>query len=217
MPVLEKQRHELFCIGIAKGLTPAESYLQAGYSPKGAHSSAWKLRQNPTIATRIAELQTLTANRAAGIPDLTNIELAIMERDGQARVKYERWKYLCQIRDERAANYSDPTNEMVRRLTGTQPGAKPDLRKLPGIKTGYVVIEMKLLGKTAVPTLRQDNALLRELSNIESEIAQLMGFLKPINLNIDARTHTQINNNDNRLQVQIVKIVSSPADEKGQW
>ena len=69
---------------------------------------------------------------------------------------------------------------------------------------------MKLLGKTAVPVLRQDTALLRELSELEAEIAQLKGFLKPMQVNVDARQQTQNN-------TVIVKMVTCEEDLSGQW
>jgi len=214
MPVLEKQRWELFSVGVANGMEAPEAYTNAGFPGNGSRSSAYRLLQKLPIKQRIAELKQQREERLAGL-NLAQVEIAIIERDGQVRAKWDRYKGLCQVMQERAAHYSDPNNEMVRRLTQTPPGGKPDLRRLPGITTGIVIIEMKLLGKTAVPVLRQDTALLREMSDLESEIAQLMGFLKPINLNmnVDARQ-------DNRVQtqnVQIVKMVSAPADEKGQW
>jgi len=220
MPVLAKQRHELFCIGVAKGLTPAESYAAAGFSARGARASALRLLRDAQISNRVNELVTLTCNRAAGIPDLTDIEIAIHERDAQVRVKYDRWKELTarkaeleQIKSERARIMLDPANELVTKIGGPS--------KLAGVSTGLMVLEMKMLGKTAFPTLELDTALLgelrainREKSALESEIAQLMGFLKPVTLNIDAR---QDNRQVNTTNVQIVKMVSCPADETGQW
>ena len=218
MPALKKQRYELFCTGIAKGLTPAKSYVAAGFSEKGAAPSAARLLRNANVSLRLRELQAMTVAQAAEIAPITStevaIEIEIAKRDGQVQAKWKRYKRLCQIMEERAAHYSDPNNEMVRRLTGTPAGAKPDLRKLPGIATGLVVIEMKLLGKTAVPVLKEDTALLRSMSALESEIAQLMGFLTPISINVDAR---QDNRQVNTQNVQIVRMVSSPADETGQW
>jgi hypothetical protein len=214
VPVLEKQRHELFCNGIAKGLTPAESYIAAGFSANAAHASAWKLQQKTAIVARIAELQTDVARRLRGEADITNTEIAIAHKDGQVREKYNRWKALCQIRDDRIANYSDPANEMVRRLTGAKQGEMPNLRKLPGITTGFVVIEMRMVGKTAVPELRQDNALLKEMSALEYQIGRMMGFVEGMSVNVDART---LNQQINQTNVQIVKMASCPADDKGQW
>lgn len=219
MPVLEKQKYELFAIGVARGLSPANAYLQVYPQAKGAAGSALRLTRNAKIAKRIAELQDLARN---GLPDISQMEIAIMERDGQCRMKYERWVDLGtrkadleKIKAERAAIMMDPAHNIISKMGGAA--------KFAGISTGLMVLNMKMLGKTAVPELELDTALLgelrainRERSALESEIAQLMGFLKPINLNIDARTQTQINN-DNRVQVQIVKMVASPADEKGQW
>jgi hypothetical protein len=221
MAALKKQRWEDFCIGICNGLEPPQAYENAGFPGTGQRASAFRLLQRPAIVQRIGEIQQQIATRqrtASGelIP-VSQIELAIADRDGQVKAKGHRWQLLQQVMEERSAHYSDPENEMVRRLCGARPGEKVNLRKLPGIKTGTVVIEMKLLGKTAVPVLRQDTALLRELSALEGEIAQLMGFLKPLQINVDARQDNRSVTVDNRQQVQIVKMVSTPEDEKGQW
>jgi hypothetical protein len=217
MPVLEKQKYELFAIGVAKGLSPTIAYLQVYPEAKGAPGSALRLTRNANIAKRIAELQDLARN---GLPDISQMDIAIMERDGQVRFKYERWKELTArkadlelIKSERAQIMTDPANPIV--------GKASINSRLPGLSTGLMLLDFKLVGKTTVPTLELDTALLgelrainREKSALESEIAQLMGFLKPVNISIDAR---QDNRQVNQTNVQIVKMVSSPADEKGQW
>jgi len=43
MPVLKKQRHEVFCQAICSNCTPTEGYEKAGFSEKGAHASASRL------------------------------------------------------------------------------------------------------------------------------------------------------------------------------
>ena len=220
MPVLEKQRYELFCTGIAKGLTPAIAYVQAGFKDSSPAASAWKLQKRQIIANRIAELQREIADRASGVAPMTGIEMAIAERDGQVRAKWERYKLLCQILTERAAHYSDPMNPLVRQLAMSKadaidPSKKPNLARLPGITTGLVYIEMRLLGKTAVPVLKEDTALLRSLSALEAEIAQLMGFLQPIT--IDASTTNNNTLNVNQTTVKIVHMIPAPADKTGQW
>ena len=219
---LKKQRWELFAIGIAKGLTPAKSYAEAGWTGKGGAGSAARLVQNPQIAARIAELREEMRLRAAGLPDITQLEIAIAERDGQVKEKWERYKALRKIRDERAAWYTDPMNPVIRNMTMPKadllnPEKKPDLRKVPGIETGYVIVDMKLVGKTVVPYLKQDTPMMREMSNLEAEIAQLMGFLKPINLNvdIDARQDNRQVNVTN--EPKIIRVISVPEDNEGQW
>lgn len=219
MPVLEKQRWELFCIGVANGVEPMESYGTAGFRGGPNRASVYRLLQKPIIRQRIGELQQQIATRLAG-QELSQIEIAIKERDGQVLQKWARWQELTarkadleKIKSDRARIMLDPANQLVAKLGGPS--------KLAGVSTGLMVLEMKMLGKTAVPTLELDTALLgelrainREKSALESEIAQLMGFLKPVTLNIDAR---QDNRQVNTTNVQIVKMVSCPADETGQW
>ena len=61
MPALTKGKLEQFAQSIANGLTPAAAYVRAGYSIKGAASSAARLLQNAPICARIAELRQAIA------------------------------------------------------------------------------------------------------------------------------------------------------------
>ena len=56
MNVSREHRHELFAQAIARGLKPHEAYLEAGYSGRGAYQGADRLKRNPQVAARIAEL-----------------------------------------------------------------------------------------------------------------------------------------------------------------
>lgn len=51
-----EHRHEIFAQAIARGLKAHEAYLEAGYSGKGAYQGADRLKRNPKVAARIAEL-----------------------------------------------------------------------------------------------------------------------------------------------------------------
>src|SRR5664279_2336855 len=64
MPALSNPRHEHFASLVAAGETPTRAYLSAGYSPKGAATSALRLRKNTEICARIAELSTAVAERS---------------------------------------------------------------------------------------------------------------------------------------------------------
>ena len=57
MPVLPKNRHELFAQGLAKG-----AYEAAGYKPSPA--AATRLSKNVKLRERVAELQAASAERA---------------------------------------------------------------------------------------------------------------------------------------------------------
>ncbi|MFN7996334.1 MAG: terminase small subunit [Bryobacteraceae bacterium] len=63
MPVLTNPRHEHFAQLIAGGKTPTEAYIVVGYSKRGAHASANRLRQNATVAARLDELRSAVAER----------------------------------------------------------------------------------------------------------------------------------------------------------
>lgn len=56
MPTKEKKlspRHQKFIQGILEGKTQGQAYIDAGYSPRGARSSASKLLTNPNIQGEI--------------------------------------------------------------------------------------------------------------------------------------------------------------------
>lgn len=52
------ERHELFCLEfVRRGLRDLEgAYVAAGFAAQGARQSAWRLRHEPVVAARIAEL-----------------------------------------------------------------------------------------------------------------------------------------------------------------
>src|SRR5262249_24306237 len=62
MPVLPKNRHELFAQGLAKGLGIGAAYEAAGYKPSPA--AATRLSKNVKLQERVAELQGVSAERA---------------------------------------------------------------------------------------------------------------------------------------------------------
>lgn len=64
MPILKKQRHELFAQQIVAGTSPAQAYVNAGYNittDAAAASAGNRLLQNVDIQARIVELQTKVA------------------------------------------------------------------------------------------------------------------------------------------------------------
>src|SRR5215510_6403941 len=62
MPVLPKNRHELFAQGLAKGLGIGAAYVAAGYKPSPA--AATRLSKNVKLQERVAELQAASAGKA---------------------------------------------------------------------------------------------------------------------------------------------------------
>src|SRR5262245_43423116 len=59
MPILKNERHERFCQAIAAGMSQTDAYICAGFRAKpgkGAAQSASRLRKQPHIAERLAEL-----------------------------------------------------------------------------------------------------------------------------------------------------------------
>ena len=62
MPVLAKPRHEKFAQAVARGMTAADAYLEAGYSPN--RGNAARLNANEDIQRRAEEL---TRRAAAGV------------------------------------------------------------------------------------------------------------------------------------------------------
>ncbi|MGO4833467.1 Terminase small subunit [Rhizobiaceae sp. 2RAB30] len=66
MPVLRNVKREKIAQGVAKGLSGAEAYRQAGYRGQGhvAEAGASEILSNPEVKTRVAELQGRAAEKA---------------------------------------------------------------------------------------------------------------------------------------------------------
>lgn len=64
MPVLENVRHERFAQELAKGKTQEQAYIDAGYSPNGARAASSKLLTIANITERVAELQSVVAEKS---------------------------------------------------------------------------------------------------------------------------------------------------------
>ena len=63
MPTLRNPRHETFAQGLASGMTADGAYTVAGYREN--RSNAARLNANRDIQERVAEIQSLGAERAA--------------------------------------------------------------------------------------------------------------------------------------------------------
>lgn len=65
MPVLENQRHELYCQAVAEGKTDEQAMLAAGYAAGTAVRSARMVKLRPEVLARVTEL--LQARAALGL------------------------------------------------------------------------------------------------------------------------------------------------------
>ena len=66
MPILKDQREELFCQGIAKGMTQDAAYFAAGFSGKNqnvASASASRMLKRVRISARVDELKGKVAEK----------------------------------------------------------------------------------------------------------------------------------------------------------
>jgi phage terminase small subunit len=99
MPELQNPKHEQFAQNIARGLSPAKAYISAGFSPKGASTSASRLLRSASVCSRIAELRQLVCNNTMQ----RFLELAITERDQRLMAIQDRWDRLREAIVARAA------------------------------------------------------------------------------------------------------------------
>lgn len=86
MAALSNPKHERFAQALAKGMTQAEAYADAGYKP--SESNASTLRSNQKVQARLAELQERAAVRTEiTVASITERLLAIAtkaEKSGDA-------------------------------------------------------------------------------------------------------------------------------------
>lgn len=74
MPVLDNAKHERFAQGIAAGMTADEAYAAAGYRPD--RGNATRLTANDSIKARVAEILSVSADRAGVSAERVIAELA---------------------------------------------------------------------------------------------------------------------------------------------
>ncbi|MGX8273021.1 terminase small subunit [Brevundimonas diminuta] len=86
MPALSNPKHERFAQSLAKGMTQAEAYADAGYKPSEPNAS--RLTSNDKVQARLAELQERAATRTEiTVASITERLLAIAakaEKSGDA-------------------------------------------------------------------------------------------------------------------------------------
>ncbi|MGA3015969.1 MAG: terminase small subunit [Bryobacteraceae bacterium] len=148
MPALTKGKLEQFAQSIANGLTPAAAYVRAGYSIKGAASSAARLLQNAPICARIAELRQAIAAEL--------LPASIRDLDAVIQAKQQRRELLYQIARERGLEMAG---------------------ECPGGSTGFIVRRYFGHGqnKAATPMYQVDVGFLREISELEEEVGRRLG------------------------------------------
>ena len=155
VPALRNTKHEKFAIEIAKGIAPAQAYINVGYSgrsSRGAAASASRLLKIVAIADRKAEI---LATIAAGA-----IQAGIGNRDWRMMQLQDIMTGLLAIRDARAKD--------------------PAILTAPGGATGLVTIAIRMIQNTAgqrVPITEYsvDAALLRELNSTLRQASKEFG------------------------------------------
>jgi hypothetical protein len=92
MPVLKREKHELFAQGLAKGLSQTKAALEAGYREKSAASTGSELAKKEDIKKRVQELIPRVSDMAAktvGISKAWVIEELIQNiADARAEKQY---------------------------------------------------------------------------------------------------------------------------------
>jgi hypothetical protein len=95
MPTLSNPRHELFAQGIARGLSPSDAFVQAGF--KANRGNASRLNANESVKQRVAEIQAETLSKSTErrivTLDSVHAELdraaAVAERTGNAKALHD--------------------------------------------------------------------------------------------------------------------------------
>ena len=142
MPVLKKQRWEVFCQGLATGMPVEQAYENAGFSANGAEKSARRLRARPEIASRLAELKGQIANGLAEITEVAPLqELLQPEIASPAPRKVF---VLGNIAD-RVYRVS-VLNDLLERCQLVIAERALDMKDVPGGKSGQLVRKLKVVG-----------------------------------------------------------------------
>jgi hypothetical protein len=169
MPVLKNIRHECFAQNVVSGQSISNAYISAGYKQAGASANAARLIRNPTLSSRVNELQN---EIAAKFSQSREERLSSLQRriDGYD----ERRQGLLAVIGERAIAGWDA----------------------PGASTGLLVRELKVIGagKSAreVEVFRVDTGLLRELRELEKQAAIELGqWTEKRDVKMDANVHAE--------------------------
>jgi hypothetical protein len=169
MPALKNIRHERFAQNVVSGLSLSTAYIAAGYKEAGASANAARLIRNPTVSSRIDELQN---------------EIAAKFR----RSREERLSSLQQRMD----GYNERRQKLLA-IIGERAMAGWNA---PGASTGLLTREVKSIGagKTfkEIEEFRVDIPLLRELRELEKQAAIELGqWTEKRDVKMDANVHAE--------------------------
>jgi hypothetical protein len=139
MPVLENWRYELFARSIARGDTPTQAYIGAGYSEKGASGNAAKLLKVDMIASRVDELIRDGIDGQPGIGEIGLAQLLMQDSDVLSGLNFAslslEWLQKEVFRNltlARASNNLAAANkalEMMLEISRLQGGSEPEKKR----------------------------------------------------------------------------------------
>ncbi len=149
MPVLKKQRWEVFCQGLATGMPVEQAYENAGFSANGAEKSARRLRARPEIASRLAELKGQIANGLAEITEVAPLQELLQPEIASSAAQNakpiaKKVFVLGNIAD-RVYRVS-VLNDLLERCQLVIAERALDMKDVPGGKSGLLVRKLKVVG-----------------------------------------------------------------------
>jgi hypothetical protein len=161
MPELPNSRQEAFVRFVAAGLSATSAYRKAGYNVKSddvAGAAAARLLTDVRVRNRLDELKPAVDEQRAEALELAVAGILtedVRSKVGRVTALENRRRGLLQVIAERAK--------------------APDAQNVPGGTTGYVVTGLKAVGTTTIKTNHVDLGLLKELREIEDQIAVELG------------------------------------------
>ena len=157
MPALDNPKHELFCEGLARGLSQRQAYVNAGFSEKGADASASRLIREPLVNRRLKDLklsQTKAACEVLTNPATVFVANAIRERQYRLTLLQDLVDRLGLIIKERAEAYKDSG---------------------PGGSSGLLVMQKKTLGtgprEVVIDELVIDGVVISQIRELAKQAA----------------------------------------------
>jgi hypothetical protein len=103
MSVLSSSKHEHFAQLVAKGVSPIDAYVQAGYAKSGARQSAHRLLHGADISRRIKELRRQISE---GV-----VAKVVLDRTQRIAILEERVRRKLALSDARAVMYAHELGE----------------------------------------------------------------------------------------------------------
>lgn len=150
MPQIANETHELFAQHVAAGDSLSNAALKVGYAEKSAPNAGSRLGKLSIIRARIDEL------RVANFKPGTVVAPGVRSIEARVEAKFRRWDKMYKIIEER--------------------GKDPEMRKVPGGKSGLLVMSVKQVGNgpTAqiVKEYRLDTDILSEMREHEKEVRE---------------------------------------------